>query len=110
MGATRVSYLNAKRSVPGREVAVIEVDPDRADHVRDAFDLNATEAYTLGTLTDILEEKGLRYRPTAKQPSRPMTRSTVHRMLCDDVYVGTVTSIELGRLTKILTFRRPARA
>jgi site-specific DNA recombinase len=91
MGPARIGYLNAKKLYEGREVAVIEVDPDREQHVRMAFDLYATGNYTLATLTELLDVAGLRTRETLKKPSRPMSRSSVHRMLGDDFYVGTVT-------------------
>ena len=91
MGPARIGYLNHKEWFQGREVAVVVVDPDRADHVRDAFDLYATDQYTLSTLTDILADKGLRTRPTPKKPSRPLSRASVHRLLRDDFYIGIVT-------------------
>ncbi len=90
-GPARIGYKNARRHVGGREVAVIEVDDDRADLVRLAFDLYATGNFTLSTLTDVLAESGLRTRETPKRPSKPMSRASVHRMLGDDFYVGTVT-------------------
>ncbi|MDQ6805031.1 MAG: recombinase family protein [Actinomycetota bacterium] len=90
-GPARIGYLNAKQVVQGREVAVIVFDHDREHHVRTAFDLYATANYTLATLTDLLEEMGLRTRETPKRPSKPMSRSSVHRMLGDDFYIGMVT-------------------
>jgi site-specific DNA recombinase len=90
-GPARIGYRNAKKLYQGREVAVIEVDPDREHHVRTGFDLFATGNYTLATLTDVLEELGLRTRETLKRPSKPMSRSSVHRMLSDDFYIGMVT-------------------
>jgi site-specific DNA recombinase len=91
MGPARIGYRNAKLVLPGREVAIVEEDPEQADHVRTAFDLYASGNYTLSTLTDLLDSNGLRYRATRKLPSRPMTRASVHRMLSDDFYTGIVT-------------------
>src|SRR5947209_14231296 len=62
----------------GDAVAVIEVDPERARYVRSAFDLFATDNFTLATLTDILEKAGLRTRETLKRPGKPLSRSMVH--------------------------------
>ena len=90
-GPARIGYLNARKWFHGREVAVIEVDPDRRDYVRLGFDLYKTGNYTLATLTDVLAEAGLRTRATPKKPSRPLSRSSVHRMLGDDFYIGIVT-------------------
>lgn len=91
MGPAPIGYRNDKLLLPGREVRVVTVDEERADHVRDAFSLFATGNYSISTLTDILEVKGLRWRATPKKPERPMSRASVHRMLRDDFYTGTIT-------------------
>jgi site-specific DNA recombinase len=90
-GPAPIGYLNDKLLLPGREVRVVKLDPDREDLVRQGFDLFATGNFSLATLTDALGVLGLRYRATAKMPERPMTRSSVHRMLSDDFYIGIVT-------------------
>ncbi len=55
------------------------------------FDLAATGLHTLSTLTEIVNEAGLRTRPTPTRPSRAVSRTTVHRILRDDYYTGVVT-------------------
>lgn len=90
-GPAPVGYRNDKLLLPGREVRVVVVDAERADHVRDAFELYAKGNYTLSTLTDILEVKGLRCRATPKKPERPMSRTSVYNMLRDDFYLGIVS-------------------
>ncbi len=75
----------------GSSVAVISIDADRVDYVRLAFEMAATGAHTITTLTEILEELGLRTRDSYKRPSKPLSRSMVHRMLRDDYYIGIVT-------------------
>jgi site-specific DNA recombinase len=91
MGPARIGYLNDSETVEGRKVASISIDPDRVDYVRLAFEMAATGAHTITTLTEILEEFGLRTRGSYKRPSKPLSRSMVHRMLRDDYYIGTVT-------------------
>ena len=91
MGPARIGYLNDYETVEGRRVASISTDPDRVDLVRLAFELAATGAHTITTLADMLEELGLRTRGSYKRPSKPLSRSMVHRMLRDDYYVGVVT-------------------
>jgi site-specific DNA recombinase len=91
MGPARIGYLNDYETVEGRRVASISTDPDRIDLVRLAFELAATGAHTITTLTEILEELGLRTRGTYKRPSKPLSRSMVHRLLRDDYYIGVVT-------------------
>ncbi len=90
-GVARIGYLNVRENVRGREVAAIAVDDDRAVHVQLAFDLAATGDHTITTITNVLESAGLRTRGSYKRPSKPMTRSMVHRMLRDDYYTGIVT-------------------
>ena len=91
MGPARIGYLNDHEMIEGRRVASISTDPDRVDLVRLGFELAATGAHTLTTVTEMLEELGLRTRGTYKRPSKSMSRSMVHRMLRDDYYIGIVT-------------------
>jgi site-specific DNA recombinase len=90
-GPARTGYLNAREDVGGREVAVIAPDPERAAHIKLGFDLAATGDHTITTITDILEDAGLRTRPTRTRPSHPLSRSMIHRILRDDFYTGIVT-------------------
>jgi hypothetical protein len=87
----RIGYLNIRENVSGREVAAIAVDDDRVSYIQLAFDLAATGDHTITSITNILESVGLRTRGSYKRPSKPMTRSMVHRMLRDDYYIGVVT-------------------
>ncbi len=91
IGQARTGYLNDSEMVDGRKIATVSIDPDRAHLVQLAFDLAATGEHTLTTITDILEDAGLRTRTTRKRPSHPLSRSMVHRILRDDYYIGTVT-------------------
>lgn len=91
IGQARIGYLNDTTMVEGRKVASISVDPDRAHHVQLAFDLAATGDHSITTITDVLEDAGLRTRATLKRPSHPLSRSMVHRILRDDYYTGIVT-------------------
>jgi site-specific DNA recombinase len=91
MGPAKIGYRNARETVNGREVATVDVDLDRSPLVRLGFDLFATGDHTITTLTELLEDVGLRTRGTPKRPSRPVPRSSVHRMLRDDFYTGIVT-------------------
>jgi site-specific DNA recombinase len=91
MGPARIGYLNDSEMVEGRKVATISVDPDRAHYIQLAFDLAATGDHTITTITEILEDAGLRTRGTPKRPNKPVSRCTVHRILRDDYYIGIVT-------------------
>jgi site-specific DNA recombinase len=90
-GLARVGYLNVRENVAGREVASIAPDPERADFIKLAFELAKTGDHTITTITEVLEETGLRSRPTRVRVGRPLSRSMVHRLLRDDYYLGIVT-------------------
>ena len=59
-GPARLGYLNSRETIAGREVATITLDPDRLAQIRLAFDLAATGDYTITTITEVLEDAGLR--------------------------------------------------
>jgi DNA invertase Pin-like site-specific DNA recombinase len=87
----RLGYLNVRKLINGAEVRTIDVDPERADHLRWAFQHYATGAYTLDTLLVKLTERGLTTRPTPKRPiPGPIGRSTLAAILADPYYIGTV--------------------
>jgi site-specific DNA recombinase len=91
IGVARIGYLNIREDANGRDVAAIGIDEQRVALVQLAFDLAATGDHTITTITGILEHAGLRTRGSYKRPSKPMTRSMVHRLLRDDYYTGIVT-------------------
>jgi len=91
IGPARLGYLNVRETIEDRQIASIAVDPERAPLIRMAFDLAATGQHTLRTITEILDEAGLRSRATPARPSQPLTIGTVHRMLRNDYYLGIVT-------------------
>jgi hypothetical protein len=97
MGPARIGYLNDSETVEGRKIATISIDHDRVDLVRLGFALAATGGHTITTIAEVLEDAGLRTRPTRKRPGKPLSRSMVHRMLRDDYYVGIVTLKGVGR-------------
>jgi site-specific DNA recombinase len=90
-GPARIGYLNTREIVNGKEVRSIAVDPERVELVRDAFEAFATGEYSITTLREMLEQVGLRTRPTQKRPAKPLSRNGVYRMLRDDYYIGIVT-------------------
>ncbi len=90
-GPARLGYLNVREEVDGRQVASIAVDPDRGSLISTLFELAASGEFTVSSLTDLIADAGLRTRPTATRPSKPVARTTVHRILRDDYYIGIVT-------------------
>ena len=83
-------YLNVMLRMNGREIRTVEVDADRVDHVRWAFDTFARGDVTLVQLTELLEARGMTIAPGPNTPERTMSRSTVQRMLHNAYYIGLV--------------------
>jgi len=60
-------------------------DPDRARHVRRAFDLYATGTYTIERLTETMNARGLTNRD-----GQPLSRPQYHRLLRNPIYCGII--------------------
>lgn len=91
LGFARLGYLNVFDRSDGREIRTVAVDPERAPLVRLAFELFATDDYTLADLSDELYDRGLRTRPTPKRPAKQVSISTLSSMLHDPYYAGRIT-------------------
>lgn len=89
-GRAKIGYLNVREMFEGRQVATIAIDEERAPLVRLAFELYATGTYTLDTLTEVLQDAGLKSLPHGDLPVRPISRSKVGTMLRDRYYIGYV--------------------
>jgi len=85
-----IGYLNVRKLIDGREVRTVQVDAERAPHVRFAFAAYASGAYTLDTLEATLAERGLTTRPTPTRPPKPLSRSQLAALLANPYYIGTV--------------------
>ncbi len=85
-----LGYLNVRKLIEGHEIRTVEIDPERAPHVRWAFAAYGSGAYTLDTLLSALTERGLRTRPTPKKPEKPLSRTQLASMLQNPYYVGVV--------------------
>lgn len=86
-----LGYLNKQNLSGGRDDRWVEVDPERAPLVTWAFEAYATGDWSEHALLDELTERGLRTRPTARQPSKELSLSMVSRMLNNPYYMGVVT-------------------
>ncbi len=85
-----IGYLNVRKIIEGREIRTVEIDPDRAPHVRWAIIAYATGAYTLDALQDALTDHGLLTRPTPTHPAKPLSRSQLATLLVNPYYIGIV--------------------
>jgi site-specific DNA recombinase len=85
-----IGYLPDRVTVDGREVRVVVLDPERAPLVREAFVLYASGDYSLAELAALMEERGLRSRPTRKYPARALKAKDLQHLLRNPYYVGLV--------------------
>jgi site-specific DNA recombinase len=87
-----IGYRNVRKfDALGREFRTVEVDDERAPHVRWAFETYASGDWSLSMLQEELAMRGLRTRPTPKIPSKPLEIANLHKMLRNGYYVGEVT-------------------
>ncbi|WP_052466908.1 recombinase family protein [Mobilicoccus massiliensis] len=74
----------------GREVRTVEIDEERARLVRWAFQVFASGDWTTSQLHQELVARGLTTAATPRRPARPIAKSSVHRMLTNPYYKGSV--------------------
>ena len=77
-----IGYRNVGvRDEFGREVRTVEIDEERAPLVRWAFQVFASGDWTTSQLHQELVARGLTTAASPRRPSRPIGKSSVHRML-----------------------------
>ena len=86
IGYQNVRYVDEK----GREERTVILDPERAPLLKLAFEEYATGNWTVADLADHLAACGLNTRSTPKIPSQPITLKTLHKVLVNPYYKGTV--------------------
>ena len=86
-----IGYRNVGvRDEFGREVRTVEIDEERAPLVRWAFQVFASGDWTTSQLHHELVARGLTTAASPRRPSRPIGKSSVHRMLTNPYYKGSV--------------------
>lgn len=86
-----IGYLNVRTTADGREIRTIAIDPERAPHIRWAFDTYASGNWSLNRLAAELEIRGLSRRPTATRDARPIPANKLHDILTNRYYIGYVS-------------------
>lgn len=89
-GRARLGYRNIRAEEDGRMFNSIATDDERAPLVHKAFELYASEEYSISELAEVMADLGLTSRPTPKCPARPVSESHWHRVLRDPYYTGVV--------------------
>ena len=86
-----IGYRNVGvRDEFGREIRTVEIDEERAPLIRWAFQVFASGDWTTSQLHQELVARGLTSAATPRRPSRPIAKSSVHRMLTNPYYKGSV--------------------
>jgi len=86
-----IGYLNVRDSLNGREHRYVAIDPERAEHVKWAFEAYATGDWSLSSLAEALESRGLAQRATPKQVAKPVRPNKLQEILRNRYYLGYVT-------------------
>jgi site-specific DNA recombinase len=90
IGKAAIGYLNTVERVDGVELHGIAMDEQRASLVLWGFEAFATGEWSLTTITDALQARGLTTVPSRKMAEKPIPRSTVARMLRNPYYTGVL--------------------
>ncbi|KUO18824.1 recombinase [Streptomyces dysideae] len=90
-GRVPLGYRNVGRTTDeGREERTVEIDPERADLIAWAYAAYATGEWTLRSMADELELRGLTTRKTPKLAARPVKPNVLHAILTNPYYKGEV--------------------
>lgn len=106
VGRAKLGYKNARVEFDGRLVNTIEVDPERAPLIIWAFEQYSTGEYSVAQLAAALEEQGLTTRASRKYRAKPLSVSTLSRILGDPYYTGVILykgKLHPGRHTPLIS-------
>ncbi|WP_054565629.1 recombinase family protein [Frankia sp. R43] len=85
-----LGYLNHQEFLDGADIRTIITDPERGPLIRWCFAEFATGQWTLRTMCDALEEKGLRTRPVGSAMPAPVSINSLFNILHNPYYMGIV--------------------
>jgi site-specific DNA recombinase len=89
VGRSPLGYRNHRTvDTECREMRTVIVDKERAPLVKRAFKMYATGDWTISTLADYLNERGLTTVPSPRLPSKPITEGLLHKILINPYYKG----------------------
>ncbi|TQO19698.1 DNA invertase Pin-like site-specific DNA recombinase [Rhodoglobus vestalii] len=89
-GVAPIGYMNTLTRIEGLDIKGVAFDEEKAEHIRWAFQTYAAGHWSISTLRDELEERGLKSRTTLKYIGTPLNNSQVHRMLSNPYYMGKI--------------------
>ena len=89
-GTAPLGYLNREVIINGRRVRSVVIDEERAPLIRWAFEQYATGEWSLVDLTELLDQAGLRSRPSKNHDGLPLGPSRLNELLKNRYYIGYV--------------------
>ena len=91
VGRAPIGYINVRRvDERGREERTVELDPERAPLIKQIFEEYSTGEWSLNGLAEYMNSLGLCTRATPKIPSKPVTKSTIEKILKNPYYAGII--------------------
>ena len=91
IGRAPIGYINVRKvDDKGREERTVELDPERAPLVKQAFEEYSTGDWSLTSLAEYMAALGLNTRATPKIPSKPVTKCTIEKILKNPYYAGVI--------------------
>ncbi len=90
IGKAPIGYLNTIERIEGVEIRSVKVDEERGPLMQLAFESFATGEWSLTSLTEYLQAKGLTTVPGPKVTAKPISRSVLARLLRNPYYTGVL--------------------
>jgi len=85
-----IGYLSKRELIGAQDIRNVIVDEERAPFVKIAFSLYGTGDWTVRRLATYLKQEGLRSLGTHRYPERPLSASSIHKVLGNPYYAGIV--------------------
>ncbi|MEV5719390.1 recombinase family protein [Amycolatopsis mediterranei] len=86
-----IGYLNRREMRTGVEFSWVELDPERAPLIRWCLEEYSTGQWSALDLTLAARAKGLASRPTPNRPAKPISITTMYKILNNPYYMGVVS-------------------
>ncbi len=86
-----LGYRNRREMRDGIEFSWVELDQERAPIIRWCLEEYSTGQWSALDLTLAARTKGLTSRPTPKLPSKPVSITTMYKILSNPYYIGVVS-------------------
>lgn len=86
-----IGYRNLQGTGQDINLRTVVVDEEQAPVITWAFEAYATGEWSLESLADELERRGLMQRATGKRPERPLPANRLQELLRNPYYIGIVT-------------------